>query len=60
MKLTKVTLMLWDEQVVRVDAHADHLGVSRSCTARMLLDWVLANPPSLVNLLRVRKAGAAI
>lgn len=52
--------MLWDEQVVRVDAHADHLGVSRSCTARMLLDWVLANPPSLVNLLRVRKAGAAI
>lgn len=59
MKLTKATLMLWDEQVLGVDAHADQLGVSRSYAARMLLDWVLANPPSLVDLLRVQKASAA-
>lgn len=59
MMLTKATLMLWDEQVDGIDAYADQLDVTRSYAARMLFDWALANPPSLVDLLRVQMARSA-
>ncbi len=43
MRLQKVTLLLWEDQVISIDAHADYWGLARSDAARRLFGYLPLN-----------------